>query len=101
MMLISVTIACFKPLKHDLSSFLSKSDSRVNTHLLVMLYTYCRKCHSVTRIEERSILNQIVEKALECNSCLMRIAEFALSCHDGDLSILAGKLILPLKVIFT
>lgn len=59
-----------------------------------------KNCHSVARIEERSILNQIVEKALECNSCLMRIAEFALSCHDRDLSILAGKLIIPLKVMF-
>lgn len=50
-------------------------------------------------IEERSILQQIVENALECNSCLMRIAEFALGCHDGDLSILGGKLVLPLKAL--
>lgn len=40
-----------------------------------------------------------MEKATECSSCLMKIAEFALTFHDGDLSTLARELVLPLKVI--
>ncbi|KAL3499347.1 hypothetical protein ACH5RR_038440 [Cinchona calisaya] len=52
-------------------------------------------------IEERSILNQIVEKALECSACLAEILDYALSCQDGDLSGFTEKLTVALKAVDT
>lgn len=50
------------------------------------------------RIEERSILSQLVEKALACKACLAEVVDFALTYHDEDLSIVVEKLSIAMKV---
>lgn len=52
-------------------------------------------------VEERSILNQIVEKALECSACLREIVDYALSYQDGDLRGLSDRLVVALKALDT
>ena len=51
------------------------------------------------RIEERSILVQVVEKALSFKDCLMEILDFALAHLDEDIGIVTRKLSIALKVI--
>lgn len=51
------------------------------------------------RIEERSILVQVVEKALSFKDCLTEILDFALAHLDEDIGIVTRKLSIALKVI--
>ncbi|XP_027080412.2 lysine-specific demethylase JMJ17-like [Coffea arabica] len=50
-------------------------------------------------IEERSVLDQIVKKALECRACLREIVDYALSYQDRDLSGFSDKLVVALKAL--
>ncbi|PSS04169.1 Lysine-specific demethylase [Actinidia chinensis var. chinensis] len=50
-------------------------------------------------IEERSVLCQLVEKALACKACLTEVVDFALAYHDEDLSIIVEKLSVAMKAI--
>ncbi|XP_048230426.1 lysine-specific demethylase 5B isoform X3 [Ricinus communis] len=51
------------------------------------------------RIEEREILQQVVDQALECKTCLREILDFELSYLDKDLSMISKKLIIALKAV--
>ena len=55
---------------------------------------------AVDRIEERSVLCQLIEKALACKACLTEVVDFALAYHDEDLSIIVEKLSVAMKVPF-
>ncbi|XP_057511416.1 lysine-specific demethylase JMJ17-like [Actinidia eriantha] len=50
-------------------------------------------------IEEKSVLCQLVEKALACKACLTEVVDFALAYHDEDLSIIVEKLSVAMKAI--
>ncbi|GFS37147.1 transcription factor jumonji (jmjC) domain-containing protein [Actinidia rufa] len=50
-------------------------------------------------IEERSVLCQLVEKALACKACLTEVVDFALAYHDEDLSIIVEKLSVAMKAM--
>lgn len=50
-------------------------------------------------IEERSILSQLVEKALACNVCLTEVVDFALTYHEENLCIVVEKLSIAMKAI--
>lgn len=50
-----------------------------------------------TRIEEKDLLQQIVEQAHECKKCLREILDFALSYLDKDLTVVCEKLTIALK----
>ncbi|CAI9094044.1 OLC1v1029693C1 [Oldenlandia corymbosa var. corymbosa] len=52
-------------------------------------------------IEERSILHQIVEKAVKCSACFMEIVDLALSYQGSDLWAVAGKVVTALKATNT
>jgi len=51
------------------------------------------------RIEEKDLLQQIVEQAHECKKCLREILDFALSYLDKDLTVVCEKLTIALKVL--
>lgn len=51
------------------------------------------------RIDERDLLQQVVELALTCKDCLVELTEFSLACLDRDLSITSEKLTTALKVL--
>ncbi|KAJ6934856.1 hypothetical protein NC651_009754 [Populus alba x Populus x berolinensis] len=48
-------------------------------------------------IEEKDLLQQIVEQAHECKKCLREILDFALSYLDKDLTVVCEKLTIALK----
>eukprot|EP00258_Populus_trichocarpa_P036652 XP_024452671.1 lysine-specific demethylase 5B isoform X1 [Populus trichocarpa] len=50
-----------------------------------------------TRIEEKDLLQQIVDQAHECKKCLREILDFALSYLDKDLTVVCEKLTIALK----
>lgn len=50
-------------------------------------------------IEERSILSQLVEKALACKACLTEVVDFALTYHEENLCIVVRKLSIAMKAI--
>ncbi|KAL6986236.1 hypothetical protein U1Q18_019604 [Sarracenia purpurea var. burkii] len=50
-------------------------------------------------IEERSILCQMVKRALSCKASLTEVVNFALAYHDEDLSTIAAKLSTAMKAI--
>lgn len=57
------------------------------------------KFFALDRTEERRILHQIVEKALECNACLMELVNFALAYVSKDVDVVTQKMCIALKVL--
>lgn len=51
------------------------------------------------RIEERDLVQQVVELAITCKDCLVELTEFTLAYLDRDLSITSEKLTTALKVL--
>lgn len=65
---------------------------------LIILLNKLDKCVVLDRTEERRILHQIVEKALECKASLMEIVNFTLAYTSKDLRVNSQKLCSTLKV---
>lgn len=55
----------------------------------------CVPC--MCRIDVRDVLNQLVEKALACKSCLREIVILASANVEEDISIISEKLTLAIK----
>lgn len=51
------------------------------------------------RVEERDILQEVVDKAFACKTCLTDILEFEFSYLDKDLRVISNKLTVALKVL--
>ncbi|KAF8412259.1 hypothetical protein HHK36_000220 [Tetracentron sinense] len=51
------------------------------------------------RIEERDMVQKLVEKALACNVCLTEIVDCALAYLDKDLSYISERLMIALKAV--
>lgn len=52
-----------------------------------------------TRLEESDLLQEILEQALSCRSCLSEIVDSSLSFFDKDVSSVSGKLTIALKAL--
>lgn len=51
------------------------------------------------RIEERDVVQQLVELAIACKDCLTELTDFTLAYLNRDLSIISEKLTTALKVL--